>query len=114
VLMLLERHIKIRNLNANESQNGGHLQNSNPNPSIELEPRTQECGAAKPEPTPQPRRLPDGTYPLGMVLDACPDVAARVRDKKRRWLLARIDPQSRGGRIQSRADADGAHRQAKQ
>ena len=75
VLMLLENHIKNQNLNANESQNGGHLQNSNPNSSIELEPRIQECGAAKPEPTPQPRRLPDGTYPLGMVLDACPDVA---------------------------------------
>ena len=75
VLMLLENHIKNQNLNANESQNGGHLQNSNPNPPIELEPRTQECRAAKPEPTPQPRRLPDGTYPLGMVLDACPDVA---------------------------------------
>jgi replication initiation protein RepC len=75
VLMLLENHVKVQNLNANESQNGGHIQNSNPNPPIELEPRKQECGAATPQPAPQPRRLSDAPYPLGMVLDACPDIA---------------------------------------
>jgi replication initiation protein RepC len=75
VVTLLENHINVRNLTANESQNGRHIQNSNPNPPIELEPRIQECGATPARATPQTRRSFEGTYPLGMVLDACPDIA---------------------------------------
>ena len=38
VLNLLETHIKSKNLSANKSHIERHIQNSNPNPSIDLEP----------------------------------------------------------------------------
>src|SRR6202161_2471575 len=38
VLKLLETHIKTKNLSGNESQTERHIQNSNPEPPIELEP----------------------------------------------------------------------------
>jgi replication initiation protein RepC len=90
---LLEAHVKARNLNANESRAERHIQNQNTNIS-EFEPRLRE-GRADPTasasegegapiaigaetascesrgivPTPPPR-----AYPLGMVLEACPDI----------------------------------------
>ena len=42
VLNLLETHIKSENPSANESQSERHIQNSNPNPLIDLEPSFQE------------------------------------------------------------------------
>jgi replication initiation protein RepC len=90
----LENHVKRQNMTANESQTERHIQNQTTKIS-DLEPRLREGrGAASglnnadlgapsaPEPEidaptssksdvkPQPPR----TYPLGMVLDACPDI----------------------------------------
>lgn len=86
----LENHVKRQNMTANESQAERHIQNQTTNIS-DLEPSLQEGRGAVPEPTdeglgapsapgpeidatkpakPQPPR----TYPLGMVLDACPDI----------------------------------------
>jgi replication initiation protein RepC len=70
----LENHVKTRNPNANESQNERHIQNSNPDSPIELEPASQKGRGLGSEPRPERQRMPEGTFPLGMVLDACPDV----------------------------------------
>jgi replication initiation protein RepC len=91
---LLENFAKVKNISANESQSERHIQNQTTNIS-DLEPSLRE-GRAEPSwpigdeaeadgaqtsepekqvteprvrPTPTPR-----TYPLGMVLQACPDI----------------------------------------
>jgi replication initiation protein RepC len=91
---LLENHIKPQNMSGNESQSERHIQNQTTN-IFELEPSLQEgrgepsdlddqqprspsapeleilgAGAPKPEQKPGTSR----TYPLGMVLEACPDI----------------------------------------
>jgi replication initiation protein RepC len=85
VLNLLETHIKSKNLSANESQIERHIQNSNPDPSIDLEPRLQEGRAARAEPKPQPSRVAGGLYPLGMVLNACPDIVDYAKGGISSW-----------------------------
>lgn len=75
VLMLLENHIKIKNSDGNESQNEHHIQNSNPNQPLDLEPDFQGSRAREGEgfePKPSPKRI--RSFPLPMVLEACPDI----------------------------------------
>jgi replication initiation protein RepC len=74
ILNLLEVHVKITKISANESQNERHKQTSNPHPPIDLEPSLQKGRAAKPEPSLPLIMPPEKTYPLGMVLSACPDI----------------------------------------
>ncbi len=90
----LETHVKRQKMNANESQTERHIQNQTTNIS-DLEPSLQQGRAATPEPSdegervpsapepeidtttpsrPDPKPQPPRTYPLGMVLDACPDI----------------------------------------
>lgn len=90
VLNLLETHIKSKNPSANESQTERHIQNSNPNPLIDLEPSLREGRAAGVEPKPQPTRVAEGSYPLGMVLSACPDIVDYAKNgiSNRRDFLA--------------------------
>jgi len=85
VLNLLETHIKSKNLSANESHIERHIQNSNPDPSIDLEPSLQEGRAARAEPKPQPSRVAGGSYPLGMVLNACPDIVDYAKGGISSW-----------------------------
>ena len=91
---LLENHVKPQNMSGNESQSERHIQNQTTN-IFELEPSLREgrgepsdlddqqpgapsapepeilgAGAPKPEQKPATPR----TYPLGMVLEACPDI----------------------------------------
>ena len=92
VLSLLETHINSQNISANESQTERHIQNSKPNPPIDLEPslqkgRAEDLSSMVSEPSAPPRpqeregantaRVNAATkaYPLGMVLEACPDIA---------------------------------------
>jgi replication initiation protein RepC len=91
---LLENHVKAKNMSANESQNERHIQNQ-ATKIFDLEPGLQE-GRAEPSglndqeprapsaPEPEiletsgqrPEQKPGSarTYPLGMVLEACPDI----------------------------------------
>jgi replication initiation protein RepC len=85
VLMLLENHVKTKILNANESQIERHIQNSNPDSPIELEPAFQKSEGATIEPVPSTPRTPDGTFPLGMVLDACPDIVDYAKTGISNW-----------------------------
>jgi len=77
ILMLLEAHEKNQNLSGNESQTERHKQNSNPDSLIELEPSFSQKQGPSIEPqteTPaKPEKL-ERSYPLGMVLEACPDI----------------------------------------
>jgi replication initiation protein RepC len=85
VLNLLETHVKTTNMNANESRNERHIQNSNPDPLIDLEPDFQESRAATAVPEPQTSRLAEKAYPLGMVLSACPDIADYAKGGISNW-----------------------------
>ncbi len=85
VFMLLEMHEKDENSSADESQTERHIQNSNPHPSTELEPRFQEVRAAGAEIEPRAPKLADGAFPLGMVLQACPDILDYARNGISNW-----------------------------
>ncbi|MBR0800764.1 replication initiation protein RepC [Bradyrhizobium jicamae] len=85
VLNLLETHVKTKDSSANESQPERHIQNSNPDTLIELEPSLQEGRAERPEPeTPRPR-FAENSYPLGMVLSACPDIVDYAKGGIPNW-----------------------------
>jgi replication initiation protein RepC len=75
LLNILETHVKTLKMDANDRQPGRHIQNSNTNPLPELEPGLREGRAERSEPDPQPSRAAERSYPLGMVLRACPDLA---------------------------------------
>ncbi|GAC1557367.1 MAG: plasmid replication protein RepC [Beijerinckiaceae bacterium] len=85
VLRLLEDHVKTQNKSANESQDERHIQNSNPNSPIELEPGFPESRGASVEAKPQTLRMPEGSFPLGMVLDACPDLSDYAKGGISNW-----------------------------
>lgn len=85
VLNLLEAHIKTQNMSANESQSERHIQNSNTDPFIDLEPSLREGRAARAEPKLQPSRVAENSYPLGMVLNACPDIVDYAKGGISNW-----------------------------
>ena len=85
ILSLLESHIKTQKTSANESQTERHIQNSNPNSPIDLEPGFQESQGAKSEPQSQPSRVPNQGFPLGMVLEACPDIVDYAKGGISNW-----------------------------
>jgi replication initiation protein RepC len=72
----LESHLNSQDISANESQTERHYHNSNPNIFFESEPASKQEVEAKLEvksvPSPQKAR----SYPLGMVLQACPQISA--------------------------------------
>ncbi len=72
---VLESFAKSQNPDANESHNGRHIQNSNPDPLSESESGlgNEEAGGTAAEPD-NLRSLPKRELPLGIVLDACPSL----------------------------------------
>ena len=85
ILNLLERQVKTTNMSANESQNERHKQNSNPNSPIDFEPSLQKGRATRTEPNLPPILPPEKTYPLGMVLNACPDIVDYAKGGIGNW-----------------------------
>ncbi|MFC7397438.1 plasmid replication protein RepC [Chelatococcus sp. GCM10030263] len=85
VLNLLETHIKTENMNAKESRSEHHIQKSNPDHLIELEPSFRTSRAARAVPEPQPPRPAEAAYPLGMVMNACPDIADYAKGGISSW-----------------------------
>ena len=85
VLNLLENHLKVTIISANESHNERHKQNSNPNSPIELEPSLREGRAERAEPNPRTSAATERTYPLGMVLSACPDIVDYAKGGIANW-----------------------------
>ena len=85
VLSLLENHIKAKRTIANESQIERHIQNSNPKDLVALEPVSEKTEVARAEPKPESARPPQQAYPLGMVLDACPDIIDYAKGGIANW-----------------------------
>ncbi|MFH1553772.1 MAG: plasmid replication protein RepC [Pseudomonadota bacterium] len=85
ILMLLEAHAKTEKMSANESTFEHHKQNSNPDSLIELEPALREERGPRAVPEPKTPRMPEGSYPLGMVLDACPDICGYAKSGISNW-----------------------------
>ena len=85
VLNLLETQIKMTNMSGNESQSERHKQNSNSDSKIDLEPGLREDRAAMAEPSPRPIGAAEKTYPLGMILNACPDIIDYAKGGIANW-----------------------------
>lgn len=76
VLEVLESFAKTQKPDANESHSGRHIQNSNPDSQPESEDSSRkenEAGGSTAE-NDNLRSLPKRELPLGIVLDACPDM----------------------------------------
>lgn len=74
----LETFAKTQKLDANESHSGRHIQNSNPDSKLESQNGfrdNKEEGGSVAEPD-NVRSLPKRELPLGIVLDACPEIRA--------------------------------------
>ncbi|MGO6681255.1 plasmid replication protein RepC [Rhizobium leguminosarum] len=76
IVKTLESKSKTEKTDVNDNQNGRHIHNSNPHPISELEPSFETKQGAKPEEEPQPWREPPKSFPLAMVLQACPEIIA--------------------------------------
>jgi replication initiation protein RepC len=90
----LENHVKLQKVSANESQNGRHIQNQITD-SFDLEPSLQQGRGETLEPNDQGSPPPSAnanskpsaqrTYPLGMVLEACPDIVDYAKGGINNW-----------------------------
>ena len=86
LLKALEGHVKAEVSDANAAQDERHIHNSTPKPFIELEPASRESSAAEPvAPTLEPKRAAETHFPLGMVLQACPDINDYARGGISHW-----------------------------
>ncbi|MER8396087.1 replication initiation protein RepC [Mesorhizobium sp. M1340] len=77
----LESFVKTQNVDANESRNGCHIQNSKPDTKFESESglgNKDEAGGNVAD-TDNVRSLPKRELPLGIVLDACPNMLWLVK-----------------------------------
>ena len=73
----LESQINIQKMDGNDRHNGQHQSNSNTQWHSELEPASKKEGGedpAKAEETGHSGDVETKSYPLGMVMEACPDV----------------------------------------
>jgi replication initiation protein RepC len=75
VINQLEILIISEKSGTNDAEIRQHIQNSNTESIIELEPSSQKEQGAKPSPEIGPRREPIKAFPLSMVLRACPEIA---------------------------------------
>jgi replication initiation protein RepC len=77
----LESFVKTQNVNANESHSERHIQNSKPDSKFESEGRSgnkDEAGGSVAD-ADNVRSLPKRELPLGIVLDACPNMLWLVK-----------------------------------
>ncbi|CAN7583306.1 plasmid replication protein RepC [Pararhizobium sp. LjRoot238] len=74
IVNLLEMQIKLEKNDTNGVHYERHIQNSNTDSIIELEPRFEKEHGAKSNPDIRPASEPIKAFPLGMVLQACPDI----------------------------------------
>lgn len=75
VTKALEGFAETQNLSGNDAQTGAHIENSNPNPTIDIELVAESEQAAKPE----------KALPLAVVLRACPDIIMYDRGSIQSW-----------------------------
>lgn len=84
---LLEAFVKTLNTSANESQTEHHIQNSKPDSSSEPEQgfSIKEEAGGEATATGNVHALPKRDLPLGMVLDACPELGVLATGPIRTW-----------------------------
>lgn len=75
VAILLENNINTRKTSGNESQTEPQQQNSNTDSQSDFEPGSRKSQGAKSEPIRQKAEDVTKTYPLGLVMKACPEIA---------------------------------------
>jgi replication initiation protein RepC len=85
ILNLLRNHVNAENPGANESHSGRHIQTSNPDSLIDLEPVFREGRAARAVPEQHPPRVAEGAYTLGMVLEACSEISDYAKSGISNW-----------------------------
>ena len=85
ITKVLEEHIKITKISGNAGQNGQHIQNSNPDTISELEPGLPISQGPISEPQLEKARPPQRSYPLGMILEACPDIIPYAKHGIHAW-----------------------------
>ncbi len=78
----LEIHVKTTKMSGNDSQSERHLQNSTQNPISEPELGLSRKTRATTEPQ---QDRPQRSFPLPMVLDACPDIAEHAPNGINSW-----------------------------
>jgi replication initiation protein RepC len=81
----LVRHTETLNMTSSAPQNEEHKQNSTPQPILELEPGLPISQDQPEPPHPETPSAPQRTYPLEMVLKACPDLASFARHGISSW-----------------------------
>ena len=72
---VLEGLVQVRNMAGNDAQNGAHIQNSNPETTIESELVADD----------EQTKRSEKALPLGVVLKACPDIAIYDRGGLQSW-----------------------------
>ncbi|MGK9264169.1 replication initiation protein RepC [Sinorhizobium meliloti] len=75
IINILEMQQKDENISTNAAQNERHIQNSKSESFHELEPSSRNERGAKPVDDDRTKRQPIRSFPLGMVLRACPEIA---------------------------------------
>jgi replication initiation protein RepC len=93
---VLESHVKTSKMTGNDGQSGRHIQNSNKTLSLESEHGLPISHGATNEPQPEttapPSSIPQqstppqkATFPLAMILDACPDIVEQAPEGIKSW-----------------------------
>jgi replication initiation protein RepC len=85
ILMALENHVNAPNMGGNESQNERHKHNSKPDSLIESEPAFRKDAGATILTHTKPSEPAERTYPLSLVMKACPDIADYAKDGIGNW-----------------------------
>jgi replication initiation protein RepC len=81
----LENHLKTQNPSGTESQTERHIQNSNTDNLIKLEPPREQNRAPTSEPTIDKAKGASAPFPLSMTMDACPNLADYSRGPIANW-----------------------------
>jgi len=82
----LKDFMNVENPSGNESRNEPQQSDSNPNDIFELEPALEKAGAGTaPKLETKSTHEAPKTYPLGLVLKACPDIADYAADGIGNW-----------------------------
>jgi replication initiation protein RepC len=74
IVNLLEIQLNASNMSANDGHSDRHIQNSNTESINEFEPSFEMKQGAKAQQVPRPTSAPIKTFPLGVVLKACPQI----------------------------------------
>nr|MBA3448351.1 replication initiation protein RepC [Pseudaminobacter sp.] len=82
---LLETHMNAQNPSGNESHNERQYHNSNTNSHFEFEPGFEKAPVGPAEAKHDRKRQTERTYPIGLVLKACPEIADYAVDGIHNW-----------------------------